>query len=553
MARKLFRPFSSLRFRVLLIILFAILPALALFHYSNQEERKIEINRLKQQTLEIARIIAFQEADLLNGTYQLLKAISFLGEVKKYNPTNCHQLMAFLLSHYERYENFGIANSKGDVVCSAKPLQEKVNIADRLYFKEAMGNQRFAIGAFEEERITHRPGINLAYPIFGDDGKPVGVIFATLDLYWLAQYEDWLASKMPQAAILTKVDKNGIILVRFPNGKNLIGHQAPEKSVVAKALKENEGIITATGPDGQTWVYAFTLLKSKIYQADVHLILAQPEDVLLASVNHRFNRNLLIMTIVGIMLLICTWFGSDFSFMRQIRSLQQITQRLTRGDLKTRYFNLPYGASEINCLGDSINQMAASLEKRQQELIEAYDATIEGWSRALDLRDKETEGHTLRVTEMTVKLARAAGMSEEEIQHVRRGALLHDIGKMGIPDQILLKPDKLTEEEWIIMRKHPVYAFELLSPIAYLRPALDIPYCHHEKWDGSGYPRGLKGEQIPLAARLFTVVDVWDALLSDRPYRQRWPREKAIEYIKSQSGKHFDPKAVELFLSLIEK
>jgi hypothetical protein len=136
MARKLFRLFSSLRFRVLLIILFAILPALALFHYSNQEERKIEINRLKQQTLGIARIIAFQEADLLNGTYQLLKAISFLGEVKKYNPTNCHQLMAFLLSHYERYENFGIANSKGDVVCSAKPLQEKVNIADRLYFKE---------------------------------------------------------------------------------------------------------------------------------------------------------------------------------------------------------------------------------------------------------------------------------------------------------------------------------------------------------------------------------------------------------------------------------
>ncbi len=182
-----------------------------------------------------------------------------------------------------------------------------------------------------------------------------------------------------------------------------------------------------------------------------------------------------------------------------------------------------------------------------------YDATIEGWSRALDLRDKETEGHTQRVTEMTLKLARAAGMSAEELTHVRRGALLHDIGKMGIPDAILLKPDKLTDEEWAVMRRHPTLAYDMLSPIAYLRPALDIPYCHHEKWDGSGYPRGLKGEAIPLAARLFAVADVWDALRSDRPYRKAWTEEKTLEYIRTQSGKHFDPKAVELFLQVISE
>jgi putative nucleotidyltransferase with HDIG domain len=173
--------------------------------------------------------------------------------------------------------------------------------------------------------------------------------------------------------------------------------------------------------------------------------------------------------------------------------------------------------------------------------------------RALDLRDKETEGHTQRVTELTLKLARAAGMTEEELVHVRRGALLHDIGKMGVPDHILLKPGKLTDEEWVEMRKHPVFAYELLSPIAYLRPALDIPYCHHEKWDGTGYPRGLKGEQIPLAARLFAVADVWDALRSDRPYRQSWPKEKVIEHIKSLSGTHLDPKSVELFLSMMHE
>ena len=165
------------------------------------------------------------------------------------------------------------------------------------------------------------------------------------------------------------------------------------------------------------------------------------------------------------------------------------------------------------------------LQRSNSELIVAYDSTLEGWSRALDLRDKETQGHTQRVTELAVRLAEAMGMNEEQLVQVRRGALLHDVGKLGIPDQILLKPGALTAEEWEVMRLHPVYAYEWLSPIAYLRAALDIPYCHHEKWDGSGYPRGLRGEQIPLAARVFAVVDVWDALLSDRPYRSGWPVE----------------------------
>ncbi|MGQ0649674.1 MAG: HD domain-containing phosphohydrolase [Gemmatimonadaceae bacterium] len=193
------------------------------------------------------------------------------------------------------------------------------------------------------------------------------------------------------------------------------------------------------------------------------------------------------------------------------------------------------------------------LQRSNMELSLAYDRTIEGWSRALDLRDKETEGHTQRVTEMTLILARLAGIRDAELVHVRRGALLHDIGKMGIPDDILLKPDRLTDDEWAVMRKHPEYAVALLSPIDYLRPALDIPYCHHEKWDGSGYPRGLKGEQIPLSARLFSVVDVWDALRSDRPYRAGWPEEHVLDHIRAGSGTHFDPQAVDLFFRLVSE
>jgi len=188
------------------------------------------------------------------------------------------------------------------------------------------------------------------------------------------------------------------------------------------------------------------------------------------------------------------------------------------------------------------------LEQSNIELIQAYDATIQGWSRALDLRDNETEGHTQRVTELTMKLARMFGLPEEEMIHIRRGALLHDIGKMGVPDRILLKPGPLTDEEWGIMRQHTTFAEKLISPIPFLKPALDIPMCHHEKWDGSGYPLGLAGEQIPFSARIFSVVDVWDALTSDRPYRAAWPEEKVLDYIKSLSGTQFDPQVVEVCL-----
>jgi putative nucleotidyltransferase with HDIG domain len=199
----------------------------------------------------------------------------------------------------------------------------------------------------------------------------------------------------------------------------------------------------------------------------------------------------------------------------------------------------------------------ALLYKKAQEalvdLTRTYDATLEGWSRVLDMRDHVTEVHTHRVADLTIALARTMGIPESELGQIRRGALLHDIGKMAIPDAILQKPDDLSEEERSIMKTHPEKAFQILSQIDYLRPAMDIPYCHHEKWDGTGYPRGLKGEEIPLPARIFAVVDVFDALTSDRPYRKAWSREKALRYIQEQSGRHFYPEAVKVFSEMIKE
>lgn len=225
-----------------------------------------------------------------------------------------------------------------------------------------------------------------------------------------------------------------------------------------------------------------------------------------------------------------------------------ISKPFDRYELRARLL----GITRLNRF-HKLSEERSNLERAHTELKAAYDATIEGWSRAMDLRDRETEGHTQRVTQLTLKLAEAAGMDQTELVQVRRGALLHDIGKLGVPDAVLHKPDKLNDEEWELMRQHPQLAHDMLYPIEYLRPALDIPYCHHEKWDGTGYPRGLKGAEIPLSARIFAVVDVWDALTNDRPYRKAWQREVALTYLQEQSGKHFDPQIVGLFFKVIDK
>ena len=198
-------------------------------------------------------------------------------------------------------------------------------------------------------------------------------------------------------------------------------------------------------------------------------------------------------------------------------------------------------------------QQQDEIKRAHNELQDAYEETLKGWVRALDARDTETELHSRRVTLLTKSVARQAGIADQDLEDVRRGALLHDIGKITVPDHILRKPGPLTDAEWVIMRTHPKAAYDILKPIKYLANSLDIPYCHHERWDGAGYPRGLKGDAIPLSARIFAVIDAWDALLSDRPYRKAWERERVIEHIRENSMTHFDPDVVNLFLKMMSQ
>lgn len=257
--------------------------------------------------------------------------------------------------------------------------------------------------------------------------------------------------------------------------------------------------------------------------------------------------------LVGLTLFLVLVIGGTIANLitRPLLELVEASREVARGNLKVKI--KVQSNDEVALLGDNFNQMIAGLRQSQEDLLEAYNSTLKGWAKATDLRDNETELHVERVTELTIQLAKRMGYKDEMLVHIYRGAMIHDVGKIGIPDTILKKPGKLTKDQWALMFNHPQYAYDMLYPIEYLRPALDIPYCHHEKWDGTGYPRGLKGEEIPAIARIFAIADAWDAMTSDRVYRKALTKDDAVKYIIENRGTHFDPQVVDVFLSMINE
>lgn len=258
-----------------------------------------------------------------------------------------------------------------------------------------------------------------------------------------------------------------------------------------------------------------------------------------------------ITIMTGLLLLLVIIFGVNLSILitHPIMELVDASKKVKAGDLDVNVKTV--SKDELALLTENFNQMIKSMRDSKNQILASYDSTLEGWSKALEYRNEETKGHTDRVLELMVKAARGLGIEESKMEHIRRGALLHDIGKMGIPDMILNKPHALTDEEQRIMQQHPVYACEMLKEIEFLKPAMAIPYCHHEHWDGNGYPQGLKGDEIPLEARIFALVDAWDAITTDRPYRLAMTKEEAVNTIRSEIGTHFDPGIAERFLKLV--
>jgi PAS domain S-box-containing protein len=431
--------------------------------------------------------------------------------------------------------------------------------------RNALEEPRLKTGLFDQ------PTALAAVPLV-TQGQMVGIL-------WMGRKEEFTQNEARLMSAIADIAASAIY-------RASLYEETEQRLQRLTALREVDKAITASL---DVRVTLSVLVEQVIAQLSIHaadVLLLNPETQSLEYVaSHGFRYNLApTMRIIG------QGFAHQAVLERRVISIPDINQEKSdtakklrvRGEEFVAYFAIPLIAKGqvkgilelfhrvpftpnidwLNFLETLASQAAIaidnaelfnSLQRSNINLAVAYDDTIEGWARALDLRDHETEFHSRRVTEMTLDLARAAGIRENEMVHVRRGALLHDIGKMAIPDAILLKPGPLTQEEWEIIRMHPKYAYDLLSPIEYLRPAIDIPYCHHEWWNGTGYPRGLRDNQIPLAARVFSIIDVYDALEADRPYREGWGKERTLAYIREQSGKQFDPALTELFFQRVER
>ncbi len=376
-------------------------------------------------------------------------------------------------------------------------------------------------------------------PIYGDQGQVAGVVVVGKEINQLVRQirEELLAQ-------VTFYDFNGQVL-----GTTFLDHPALSAEM-AQTLFQNQAqqsLLRKLEVSNNTYREILGPWQVRGGQ-NLGLMGVSFAENFLVRLNQNTWFKLLFFVLTAFILVTLIGYLIAHRISQPILSLNDAATRVSHGDLSVHVS--AWGNDEIAHLTQEFNAMVSNLQRSKIDLIAAYDKTLEGWAKALELRDGDTMGHSQRVTDMTLRLAQEMGIPQEQLIHIQRGALLHDIGKMAIPDYILLKPGPLTEEEWAIMRQHPTYAAEMLKGIPFLRPALDIPACHHEKWDGTGYPLGLKGEQIPLPARIFAVVDVWDALTSHRPYRKALSSEQTLDTLCQKSGSHFDPAVLDVFIRM---
>lgn len=540
------RWFESLRTRLIVLVFLAVIPAWTVVLHLAHEQREKAAANARRDIMQIATQVSHQHELILEATRNLLMTVAQSPALTAGDTAAAEQLFRTLMENFPRYGNIGLIATNGQVVASAVPTTEPLSLWDRGYFQAALHSKQFAIGDYMLGRIIQRPVLALAYPVLDSRGEVQSVVYASLSISWLG--DSLGVMELPLDYTVTVADRNGTILARRPGGEDAVGLSLSSQitQLVAAASSATAAEVELAGRRNYA---AVVPLQMGTPEGRVHAIVTIPESRVIGPINRSHATYMVLLTLAGLAALVLTWYAAKTLILNPAETLKHAVLRLAEGDLGIRT-GLRHSQGEIGSLAEAFDEMAKSLERKNAQITLAYEETLDGWSRALDIRDHQTEGHTERVTDVTVEFARAMGFSEEQLVHVRRGAQLHDIGKMGVPDSILLKPHGLDDEEWNVMRKHPIHAYHLLSPIDYLRPALEIPYCHHERWNGSGYPRGLRGDAIPLAARIFSVVDVWDALRHDRPYRRAWPESQVIRFIQAGASNLFDPDVVRTFMNL---
>ncbi len=525
----------------------AIVPVAVALADSYRRERNRQQARVRAHVERASMSVAAGASGFIAGVRQELVRLSALPAVRDPDPARCRARLTQTVADRPWLLDLVRVGPSGGLVCGARPPALSWAWAGRSELRVLRRVSRFRAGPYQ--RVFGVDAFAAAVPVFRQrPSRWHGVLLAVVDGQELGASVRRLVHSPEETWAV--VDETGRVLVGSPGvraGQVLSlwtspGSDGVVDGILASAWQRESGYAQRAGS---------LVAWAPVHGGGLYAVWAVPEAVAFREVNEAGRR-----TVAGFLLgagvaVALSWLAGRWLVLKPLAALAEATARVRAGDLRART-GLAHDATEVGRLAGTFDRMVEALEARELALAAAYDTTLEGWSRALELRDPETRGHTLRVTAMVVELARAMGVEEDQLVHVRRGALLHDIGKMAIPDEILRKPGPLTPEERAVMRRHPQYAYELLWPIPYLRPAVDIPYCHHERWDGSGYPRGLRGEQIPLAARIFAVVDVWDALRSSRPYRPAWPEDRVRSYLREQAGRQFDPRVVDAFLRMLE-
>lgn len=536
----------TLSSRLVVVTLVAVIPVALSLGYTYRRERARQLVLVEDRARRSAELLAADTGRLLEDARRELVRLGLVGAVREGEREGCNQRLARTVADGQLFAGVLRVDRWGRPVCASHPMAA-MGWASQPASRALVRTARFSVGVYVDGGSAL--GLAVAVPVLDARYR------STLGTLLAAVHRDRLQGLVrgrPAVAGETwaVVDPRGRVLAAWPEGA---AQRRRPWAVWDRRDIPSDGVAQAG------WTSAATFRRSKGH-ATAHVALADgavvavwavSEDVLFADLRAAARNSWLALGLAAVCAAAVVWGASRWLVLQPVQALVRAAERVRAGDLWART-GLAYDGTELGSLAAAFDEMVDALRAREAELAAAYDTTLEGWSRALDLRDRETRGHTLRVASLAVELARAMGVPEDQVVHLRRGALLHDIGKMAIPDEILHKPGPLTPEEMAVMRRHPQYAYELLWPIHYLRPALDIPYCHHERWDGTGYPRGLRGEEIPLPARIFAVVDVWDALSNPRPYRAAWPRDQVRAYLQEQAGRQFDPEVVAAFLRLLD-
>ena len=504
--------------------------------YQLWQDRSRELENAFRQTENLARAFGEHTLRTVENVHQVLGGLEELyrrsgGSSSGDFPEGARRAVARFAVESQRAQGelfnlLSIADHKGDLVLSSQVPFQHVNIIHRPFFQRYLHGER---GFLVEEPIlgkaTGKWYIPMSLPVLGEDDAFGGVVLASVNPFYFSDF--YRQVRLGRGGCLLLLGASGNVLAGFVEGAETPFGTSVASSDTFRALEPiREGVFSGVGPtDAVRRILAHRIIAPYRHR---RVVVGVAEESVLQGYFHR--REVQSFGVLAFNLFV----GGFFLLARRVIR----REREARDALRQRVLEE--------------QRAQALLEKAHDELSRAYEETIRGWARALELRDLETGGHAHRVTEMTVCLASRMGIEGAALRDVRHGALLHDVGKMGIPDSILLKPGELSEEEWVVMRRHPSYAVELLAPIGFLSRAVDIPACHHEKWDGSGYPRGLRGNEIPLAARIFAVVDVWDALRWDRPYRKAWPEDRVRDHLRLLAGNHLDPQVVREFFDLLE-